>query len=235
MEKIRLEKFVSSQLNISRKEAAFNIKRGLVCVNNVVIKDRAYSVDAHIDEIKCNGQVVKYKKFVYILMNKPKGVLSASNDKKQKTVIDLVPLNLRRPNLFPAGRLDKDTTGLLIITDDGDFGHKVISPKSEIPKTYIADLDGDITSEMIDIFKDGVILADGYICKPASLERISENKARITITEGKYHQIKRMFGTVNLGVNSLHRESIGGLILPKDLNFGESVEILSNVVETLCL
>lgn len=235
MEKIRLEKFISSQLNISRKEAALYIKRGLVRVNDTVIKDRALSVDAHSDKIEYNGQAIEYKKYIYILMNKPKGVLSASNDKRQKTVIDLVPDNLKRPDLFPVGRLDKDTTGLLIITDDGDFAHKVISPKSLIPKTYIAELDGDITPEMIDVFSKGVALADGYFCKPAVLERISENKARITITEGKYHQIKRMFGTVDLGVNSLHRESIGTLVLPKDLKFGESVEILSNTVERLCL
>lgn len=235
MEKIRLDKFIASQLNITRKEATIAIKKGLVSVNSNIVKDRAFVFDACIDKVQYNGQAVDYKKFIYILMNKPKGVLSASSDRRQKTVIDLIPDNLRRPDLFPVGRLDKDTTGLLIITDDGEFAHKVISPKSNIPKTYIAYLDGDITPDMVKIFANGVVLADDYKCKPAKLERICENTARITITEGKYHQIKRMFGVVNLGVNSLHRESIGDIFIPKNLKFGEFVEILSNQVESLCL
>ena len=234
MEKIRLDKFIASQLNISRKEATIAIKKGLVSVNSCVVKDRSFVFDAGADKVSFDGQAIEYKKFIYILMNKPKGVLSASSDKRQKTVIDLIPDNLRRPDLFPVGRLDKDTTGLLIITDDGDFAHKVISPKSMIPKTYIANLDGDITPQMVKMFEDGVVLADDYKCKPAILERICENTARITITEGKYHQIKRMFGVVNLGVNSLHRESIGDIFIPKNLNFGECVEILSNQVQSLC-
>lgn len=231
MEKIRLDKFIASQINVSRKDAIYLIKKGLISINGSVIRDRATIFDADIDEVQYNGQAVKYKKYIYIMMNKPSGVLSASNDNRQKTVIDLVPDNLRRPGIFPVGRLDKDTTGLLILTDDGDFAHKVISPKSNISKCYLADLDGDITSEMIERFKQGITLADGYECRPALLERVGENKAKITITEGKYHQIKRMFGVVNLGVNSLHRESIGALKLPKSLNFGECVEILSNDVE----
>lgn len=235
MEKIRLDKFIASQLNITRKEATIAIKKGLVSVNSNIIKDRSFVFDADADIVLYDGQAVEYKKFIYILMNKPKGVLSASSDKKQKTVIDLIPDNLRRPDLFPVGRLDKDTTGLLIITDDGDFAHKVISPKSLIPKTYIANLDGDITPDMVKMFADGVVLADNYKCKPAILERVCENTARITITEGKYHQIKRMFGVVNLGVNSLHRESIGEIFIPNNLKFGECVEILSNQARSLCL
>lgn len=234
MEKIRLDKFIASQLNISRKDAIFLIKKGLISVNGDVIRDRSMIFDADIDNVQYNGQAIEYKKYIYILMNKPSGVLSASNDKSQKTVIDLVPDSLRRPGIFPVGRLDKDTTGLLILTDDGDFAHKVISPKSNISKCYIADLDGEITDEMIELFANGITLADGYECRPAVLERAGEKRAKITITEGKYHQIKRMFGVVNLGVNSLHRESIGTLILPKELDFGECVEILSNNVESIC-
>lgn len=234
MEKIRLDKYIASQLNISRKDAISLIKKGLISVNGDVIRDRSMIFDADIDNVQYNGQAIEYKKYIYILMNKPSGVLSASNDKRQKTVIDLVPDSLRRPGIFPVGRLDKDTTGLLILTDDGDFAHKVISPKSNISKCYIADLDGEITDEMIELFANGITLADGYECRPAVLERAGEKRAKITITEGKYHQIKRMFGVVNLGVNSLHRESIGTLILPKELDFGECVEILSNNVESIC-
>ena len=118
-----------------------------------------------------------------------------------------------------------DTTGLLIITNDGDFAHKVISPKSNIEKVYLAELDGDITNEMIETFKVGVVLADGTRCMPAKLERAGECSALITIREGKYHQVKRMFGTVGLGVNKLHRKSIGSLSLPEDLKMGCCVEL----------
>lgn len=132
---------------------------------------------------------------------------------------------MRRRNLSPVGRLDKDTTGLLIITDDGDFAHKCISPKSGISKTYIAELDGDIDEKIICEFERGVVLADGCRCKPSKLFRIDENIVRVVITEGKYHQIKRMFGVFGLGVNSLHRESIGNYVLPHDLKTGECKEI----------
>ena len=159
------------------------------------------------------------------MINKPKGVLSASNDKTRQTVVDLVPDDLKRNGLFPVGRLDRDTTGLLIITDDGAFAHDIISPKKFIPKSYIATLDGTVTKDMVEIFRKGVILADGTKCKPAILEPIEENRARLILFEGKYHEVKRMFGTVNLGVNELHRESIGELHLPEDLGSGECVEM----------
>jgi len=234
MEKLRLDKFISSQLNVSRNEAHLAIKKGTVTVNGEVIRDRSLIINPNADKITHNGQAITYKKYIYILMNKPSGVLSASNDKNRHTVVDLVPPNLKRQGLFPVGRLDKDTTGLLIITDDGEFAHRVISPKSNIPKCYLAELDGDINDEIIARFSEGIVLADGTKCKPAELCRVSKNVARITITEGKYHQIKRMFGVFDLGVNSLHRESVGHLKLPKELFFGQCVEILSKDVELLC-
>jgi len=235
MEKLRLDKFISSQLNLTRSEAKNAIKKGKVSVNNVFIKDCSVIIFPERDKVAYDGQAVDYKKYVYILMNKPSGILSASNDKKRKTVVDLVPEELKRDGLFPVGRLDRDTTGLLLITDDGEFAHKVISPKSNIPKTYIAKLDGDITDRIIEIFSKGVLLHDGTKCKPAILERLEEGMARITITEGKYHQIKRMFGVVDLGVNALHRESIGHLKIPENLPFGQCVEILPEDLKILCL
>lgn len=235
MEKSRLDKFIASQLNLSRSEARIGIKRGKASVNNVIIRDPSVILFPEEDEVAYEGQAVSYKKYIYILMNKPAGILSASNDKNRKTVVDLVPQGLKRPGLFPVGRLDKDTTGLLIITNDGDFAHKVISPKSNIEKTYIAGLDGEVTEYMVEKFAQGVVLQDGTQCKPAKLERLDDKTAKITITEGKYHQIKRMFGVVGLGVNTLHRESIGHLFIPKNLLFGECVEILSKDVEILCL
>ncbi len=166
-------------------------------------------------------------------MNKPKGVLSASTDKKKQTVVDLVPESLKRNNLFPVGRLDKDTTGLLIITDDGEFAHNAISPKKEVFKTYEATLDGKVTEEMVESFSKGVVLADGTVCKKAYLKPLGNNRAEIKISEGKYHQIKRMFGTVGLGVNELCRTGFGTLSLPCDLTEGECKELSSREIQEI--
>ncbi len=219
MAKERFDKIIANQFNISRKDARIGIRKGKGTVNGVTIKDPSCAVDTD-SSIFFDGQAMEYKKFIYILMNKPKGVLSASNDKKRKTVVDLVPDEWRRNGLFPVGRLDKDTTGLLIITDDGDFAHKAIAPNKNIYKTYEVELDGAVTPKMIEIFANGVTLADGTVCKKAILKPLKGNNAEVKISEGKYHQIKRMFGTVGLGVNGLKRVAMGGLCLPNDLPEG---------------
>lgn len=231
MKKQRLDKFISNQTLLSRSIVRSGILKGKATVNDVVVRNAGEIIDADSDQITYDGNLVGYKEFIYILMNKPRGVLSAANDKSRQTVVDLVPQNIRRQGLFPVGRLDKDTTGLLLITDDGVFAHNCISPKKAISKSYIVKLDGYITDDMINLFKAGVILADGTKCKSAILEKIGTNVARIIITEGKYHQIKRMFGTVGLGVNELHRESIGGLVLPDGLNPGECIEMTKEQLE----
>ena len=223
----RLDKIISSQLNIPRSMSRTQIHRGKVTVNGEVCRDPSRTVDADTAQITYKGQAVSYKKFVYLVINKPKGVLSASTDKNRETVIDLVPQSLKRANLSPVGRLDKDTTGLLIITDDGEFSHKVISPKSEILKTYEVTLDGEISKEVTEKFAQGIVLADGTKCKSAVLEILAHDKARVKISEGKYHQIKRMFGTVDLGVNELKRISIGAFTLPDTLKEGECREMTS--------
>ena len=225
MEKERLDKYLSNQLNISRSEARTSVRRGRVAVGGAVIKDFAFLVNAETDSVELDGKVVPYRRYIYLLLNKPAGVITASNDKSRKTVLDLVPEELRRRNLAPVGRLDKDTTGLLILTDDGDFAHKCISPKNEVEKSYIAELDGDINADIIAAFENGVVLADGYVCKPAKLFDLGENRVRVIITEGKYHQIKRMFGVFSLGVNRLHRESVGALGLPDNMERGECLEV----------
>lgn len=231
MKKQRLDKFISNQLIVSRSVVRTSVQRGKATVNGVVVRDAGALIDAENDQICYEGNAVGYKEYVYILMNKPKGVLSASSDKSRQTVIDLVPEHLKRQDIAPVGRLDKDTTGLLLITDDGVFGHNCISPKKDISKTYIVTLDGDVTDDMIEKFKQGVTLVDGTACKPAILEKTGQNQARITITEGKYHQVKRMFGTVGLGVNELHRASIGGLVLPDTLGSGECIEMTKTELE----
>lgn len=221
---MRLDKFISSQLNISRKDARTAILRGRAAVGGATVKAVDFKIDENADTVTLDGQALSYKKYIYIVMNKPRGVLSASEDTRQQTVIDLIPENLRRNGLFPVGRLDKDTIGLLVITDDGNFAHRVLSPKKEIFKTYIAVLDGDITPDMPEKFLNGVILSDGTKCRKAFLKRVDKNTAEIKICEGKYHQIKRMFGTVGLGVNALKRTAVGNLHLPENLPEGACSE-----------
>ncbi len=229
----RLDKIISSQFNISRSVARAEIRRGKVCVDNDVVRDFSAQFDPTACDISYRGQALSYKKHIYIIMNKPRGVLSASTDKSRETVVDLVREDLKRTGLFPVGRLDKDTTGLLLITDDGEFAHKVISPKKNITKTYLAELDGPVTDRMVKIFAEGVTLADGAACRTAELTPLENNCAIIKITEGKYHQIKRMFGTVELGVNSLHRMALGSLTLPGDLDFGDSRELTKAEIEAI--
>jgi 16S rRNA pseudouridine516 synthase len=220
----RLDKTLVSQSTLSRKEVQKLIKSGEVTVNGEVCRKIDFKVDAERDEISVKGQALDYQKHVYIMMNKPAGVLSASSDRFDKTVIDLLPENFKRKGLFPAGRLDKDTEGLLIITDDGDFAHNLLSPKKHVDKKYIARLDGEITQEMIQKFEDGIVFADGTRCLPASLELYNNDKCTgiVTICEGKFHQVKKMFACCGLNVVHLQRISMGGLYLDSKLPIGES-------------
>lgn len=233
MNQERFDKIISTQTGISRSNARKAIWQGKASINGQIVKDPSLLVCPENTDIKFEGQAVNYKKYIYLILNKPEGIISASNDKNRQTVIDLVPQALKRPDLFPVGRLDRDTTGLLLITNDGDFGHKVISPKSNIEKTYIAHLDGEITPELIADFESGITLADGTVCKPAKLVALQNNIGEVTIREGKYHQIKRMFGVANLGVNHLHRSKIGNLCLPEDLQKGECRELSETEISSI--
>ena len=230
---MRLDKFISSQLNISRKDARAAILRGRAAVDGTTVRAADFKINENADSVTFDGQALSYKKRIYIIMNKPRGVLSASDDKRQPTVIGIIPEKLRRNGLFPVGRLDKDTTGLLIITDDGDFAHRVLSPKKEIFKTYIAVLDGEITPDMPEKFLNGIVLTDGTKCRRAFLRRVDKNTAEIKICEGKFHQIKRMFGTVGLGVNALERTAVGNFYLPEDLPQGACSETDSEALESI--
>ena len=230
---MRLDKFISSQLNISRKDARAAILRGRAAVGGATVRAADFKIDENADSVTFDGQALSNKNHIYKIMNKPRGVLSASDDKRQPTVIDIIPEQLRRNGLFPVGRLDKDTTGLLIITDDGDFAHRVLSPKKEIFKTYIAVLDGEITPDMPEKFLNGIVLADGTKCRRAFLRRVDKNTAEIKICEGKFHQIKRMFGTVGLGVNALERTAVGNFHLPEDLPQGACIETDSEALGSI--
>ena len=223
---MRLDRFISSQLpDVSRKEVKKLCLKGRLTVNGKRAARSDMHIDEHSDSVALDGTEIIYREHIYIMLNKPQGVVCATRDGLSKTVLELIPPELRRRGLFPAGRLDKDTTGLLIITDDGDFAHRVLSPQKNIFKTYIAELDGDITEETLDIFSREITLADGTVCRRAYLKKLDTRTAEIKICEGRYHQIKRMLGVAGLGVNSLERRAIGGYFLPDYLKEGECIEV----------
>lgn len=222
----RLDKTVSKAGGLSRSDARGLILRGLVTVDGCVVRNIGEKVNPELQSIVLGGQELNYKEYIYLVMNKPKGVISAAEDKKTETVIDLLDEEYKRRNPFPVGRLDKNTTGLMIITDDGDFAHVLLSPNKKVPKEYLATLDGDIKAEVVRGFKEGVTLVDGTALAPAELTVLeNQNEGIVKITEGKYHQVKRMFGLFDLGVNELKRISFAGLSLPDDLKEGEYREL----------
>ena len=220
----RLDKIISSQLGYSRKEVKELIKRKRVSVNNQLVDKSDYKINLETDKVSVDNQELTIKKYLYLILNKPKGYVSATTDNKDRTVLDLVPQEYLHRNLFPAGRLDKDTTGLMIITDDGNFAHEILSPKKHIKKTYNVTIDIPVTLEMVDGFQKGVNLNDGE-CKSAKLEITGKYTALVTLIEGRYHQIKRMFGCFKAKVIELERISMGRLTLPENLKSGECREL----------
>ena len=222
---MRLDKFISEQAIVSRKDASKLIYTGHVSVNDTLCKDPSFKLDTDTSTVSLDGKPIAYQKHLYIMLYKPAGILCVSKDPKVSTVLDLLPDKWRRPTLFPAGRLDKDTTGLVILTDDGDFAHRLLSPKKEIWKTYHARLDAPINDTIIKSFEEGTTLPDGTPCHPAFLKVLEDGDeplVELSICEGKYHQVKRMFGTFQIGVNTLKRVAIGGVCLDTSLKEGES-------------
>lgn len=219
----RLDKILSSQGVCSRKEAKSLVLKQRIKINGELVRKSDIKINPDSDIIEIDGVKLSYMRYVYIMMNKPKGVLSASTDKHTQTVIDLLPQEYRRNGLFPAGRLDKDTTGLLIITDDGDFTHRMLSPKKHIYKKYRAWLDCELTTGGIAALENGVELEDGTYFQPAKISFANDDKtvADIEICEGKFHQVKRMFAYVGCEVQELKRLKIGGLSLDENLLVGE--------------
>ncbi len=218
---IRLDKFVSEVLSISRADAKKIISKGEVSFNNQLLKKSDIKIDTENLIIIQNKEYV-YQEFVYIMLNKPKGIVSATNDKNDITVVDLVKKEFPKRNLFPAGRLDKTSTGFVLLTDDGVFAHEILNPKKHVSKTYIIKTDADITNEVVIAFKEGVTLADGTILKSASIIPFENDKktATVILHQGVYHQIKRMLGVFDIGVLELHRTHIGNLALDKNLEEG---------------
>ena len=220
----RLDKLIASQGRFSRREVQELIKSGAVKVNGITFRDRGAKSDDEKDIICVNGEQLDFQRFVYIMLNKPKGVVSATNDKNEKTVIDLVPKEFKGRNLFPAGRLDITTTGFVLVTDDGDFAHRILSPKNHIEKTYEARLAESVTEGQLEAVRNGIELKDGTKCLPAKVTVLADGEkplVEIKICEGKYHQIKRMFAAAGNGVIELKRTQMGGLTLDPNLKEGE--------------
>lgn len=227
----RLDKFLADS-GVSRSEAREMIKQGRVSVagETVFRPERKVPDDAVVE---VDGASVRCDEYIYIMLNKPGGCLSATEDSSQLTVIDLLSAELRRRGLFPVGRLDKDTTGLLLLTDDGDFAHRVISPRRHVAKLYFAQTDGTPTTEDVQRFAKGLTLADGTVCMPARLEVTGEGQCAVTLEEGKYHQVKRMLAACGTPVTALHRASIGALALDPELGPGEYRELLPGEIDLI--
>ncbi|MBC2378539.1 rRNA pseudouridine synthase [Listeria welshimeri] len=218
---MRLDKLLSHTGFGSRKEVKPLLKSGAVVVNGTIQKDSKTQVKPDKDEITVHGTPVVYQEFVYFMLHKPQNVVSATEDNVSETVIDLLAQEDILTNPFPVGRLDKDTEGLLIITNDGTLAHNLLSPKKHIDKTYYAKIDGEVLLEDVKAFAEGIALDDGYICKPARLEIINPNEIKVTIQEGKFHQVKRMFAARGKTVSYLKRISMGQLQLDESLELGE--------------
>lgn len=217
----RLDKFLSSQGLGTRKEVGKLIRSGCVAVDGVPRKDPGAKVDPETETVFVEGRPVFFQKHLYIMMNKPAGVLSATEDRRAKTVLDLLPEELRRRGLFPAGRLDKDTTGLLLITDDGDLAHRMLSPKKHVYKQYLAKLDAPVSQKDVEAFAGGICWV-GEVYAPGKLWVEKDPiYALVEIREGRFHQVKRMFEACGKNVLALKRLKIGGLELDETLGEGE--------------
>jgi 16S rRNA pseudouridine516 synthase len=235
MAKLRLDKFLRDQGIASRSEIKDLVRKGMVTVNDTVVKDPAAYVTSESDIVKVNGERICYKEFVYYMLNKPKGLITATEDKAARTVLDLFPEKIRRRDVFPVGRLDKDTEGLLIVTDNGAFAHDLLSPKKHVTKLYEAVLDIYPGERAIKAFEEGVDIG-GYIALPARLSFISESDpviARVEIYEGKFHQVKRMFKAVGATVLELKRLRMGEVWLDESLKPGEYRELTDEEVAML--
>ncbi len=216
----RIDKIISEQTNFSRKEIKKLVSQGAISADGNLVKKPEEKFDESAVTICINGKELEIKKHIYLLLNKPKGYVSTTDSISERSVLELVPEKYKTRELFPAGRLDKDTAGLMLITDDGEFAHNILSPRKHVRKIYEVTLDIPVTEKMKKGFEKGVKLNDGE-CKTASIEIIGEYQAKVTLTEGRYHQIKRMFGCYQAKVVELKRICMGNLFIPEDIALGD--------------
>ena len=235
---MRLDNFLVACAVGSRTEVKNLLKAGRVMVNGKKEKSAKLQIDEERDEIRFDGQVLEYEEFVYYMMNKPKGVISATEDPKHRTVLDLLDDIALSKEVFPVGRLDMDTHGLLLLTNDGQLAHALLSPKRHVDKTYLAQVKGIMTQEDVETFAKGIPLKD-FTCQPAKLELVSieteknQSQIRVTIAEGKFHQIKRMVGYCGKEVVDLQRLTMGTLVLDENLQRGEWRRLTKEELEVL--
>jgi 16S rRNA pseudouridine516 synthase len=233
---MRLDKWLANSGIGSRKEVKKLLKTGAVTVNGKMTKDAKVHADPNADNVMLFDEPVEYREFIYLMMNKPNGVISATEDKRDETVIDLLDDAHKHFDPHPVGRLDKDTEGMLLLTNDGHLSHQLLSPKHHVPKTYFARIHGQVTEADIAAFKEGVTLDDGYKTKPGDLVILlsgDESEIELTITEGKFHQVKRMFQAVGKEVVYLKRLSMGALGLDEELELGEYRELTEEELNLL--
>lgn len=234
---MRLDKYLAERTGMTRSESRKAVTKGRVSIDGAVCRKADTQLDEHTAAVALDGVPLAgaYRKFVYIMLNKPEGIVSASRDKKDTTVVDLVAADFPRRELFPAGRLDKTSTGFVLLTDDGALAHDILSPAHHVEKQYVVTLDTPLTDAMRRGFAAGVTLTDGDTMAPAGVEPLTDDglTVQVTLRQGVYHQIKRMFGVFDAGVNALHRESIGGVALDPALAPGQWRELTAEEVERL--
>ena len=233
----RLDKFICDNSGYTRSQIKKLIQKGGVLVNSVPVRASDLKIDPEKDSVTVCGERIEYRKFVYLMLNKPAGYVSATEDRKEKTVLDLIGEEFSHRALFPAGRLDKDTVGFVLLTDDGDFAHRILSPKNHVPKTYIAQMDKPCDDEVVRVFEEGARLADGTVCLKADLRFLNNEKTlcEVVICEGMYHQIKRMFASCGRTVVSLERVKMGALSLDPDLQRGNYRELSQEELGLICM
>ncbi len=232
----RLDKILSNIGYGSRKDVKAYVKKGVVKVNNETVKDSSKKLNPYKDRIEIEGELIEYKEYIYLMMNKPDGVISSTYDNIHRTVIDLIDEGYKAFNPFPVGRLDKDTEGLLLISNDGKLAHNLLSPKKHIDKIYYVKIEGEVTTDDVLKMKEGVVIDKDYKTMPATLEIINSNKISevyITIKEGKFHQVKKMFKTLGKEVIYLKRISMGSLKLDEKLLPGEYRELTQEELKLL--
>lgn len=231
---MRIDKFLSNMGVATRTESSRAARAGLILVNGKPVKKADVHIDPEKDMITYCGRKIEYRKYTYILMNKPDGVVSATEDGRDRTVIDLLPEELQRLSLFPCGRLDKHTLGLVMLTDDGDLAHRLLSPKHHVKKKYRFESKFPLSDEEIEYLEKGATLEDGYVTKPSRIELFEDKRSgHITLTEGKYHQIKRMLESVNNKITYLERITFGPLALDEKLARGEWRFLTQNEIDEL--
>ncbi len=231
---MRIDKFLSNMGIATRTESSKAARQSGILINGAAVKKADVHIDPEKDVVTYLGRRIEYRKYTYILMNKPDGVVSATEDGRDKTVIDLLPEELQKLNLFPCGRLDKHTLGLVMLTDDGDLAHRLLSPKHHVKKRYYFESKFPLNEDEISYLEKGATLEDGYITKPSEIELFEDKKSGyITLVEGKYHQIKRMLESVNNKITYLERITFGPLVLDENLERGEWRFLTENEIKGL--